>query len=244
MNIDARLSECGSGPTCPAAYPTDTDRWLIQGRKVNDAMRAELNVPGHEDVVALTPAIIDMIRCQPYMDLEQLGDWLTAGTHVYRLETLDYYSAASDDADFRAYQQGKPGPDRDAKSGWLDWLTDATESGSWRRVRIVRGPLTEYVKFEMDWCYTDNASAGEDIRILDLTEQAHPGLDLDLSDHYIVDGQAAVMAYNEAGDYLYALPVQNPARLIEARDQVWEAAEPFSSWWRRHPEHHRARVAA
>lgn len=247
MRIDKRLTECGSGPTCPAAYPTDTAKWVMQGGKISAHLRATLGVPDHEDAVEVTAAVIEQIRRQHHMDLEELGSWIIDNHErdVFRLETLDRYFVDSDEADFRAYLAGAPAPDRAAKRGWLDWLAAAAAEGrTWRRVHIVRLPLTDYVRFEAEWCYLDNSAAGEQIRIIDLSET---DIDLDylhLDDYYIVDGRAAVLGYDGEGRFLHARVVDNPSRLIEARDTLWNAAEPFAQWWQRHPEHRRVRRGA
>lgn len=146
------------------------------------------------------------------MDLDELGSWIIDNHErdVFRLETLDRYFVDSDEADFRAYLAGAPAPDRAAKRGWLDWLAAAAAEGrTWRRVHIVRLPLTDYVRFEAEWCYLDNSAAGEQIRFIDLSET---DIDLDylhLDDYYIVDGRAAVLGYDGEGRFLHARVVDN-----------------------------------
>lgn len=241
MQIDRMLKECGSGPACPAAYPTDTARWLMQGTKVSATTRPDLVVPSHESLVEVTPDVIDLIRRQPFMDIEQLGGWIIDHHQrdAFRLERLSRYIVPSDEADFEAFMSGAPGPDMAAKQGWLDWLSSVRESGrTWRNLRVVDG-WTDYLAFECGWCYPDNVSAGADVRILDLGETDVPAELLDVDDFYIVDGHAAVVAYDKDGNYLYALPLDNPGRLIEARDRLWDAATPFADWWAGHPERHR-----
>ena len=55
--------------------------------------------------------------------------------------------------------------------GWLDTVADAVKAGkTFRRVRVVTRPLSFYTKWEFVWGYDWNVKAGEDIRILDVTD--------------------------------------------------------------------------
>lgn len=241
MQIDKRLRECGSGPACPAAYSTDTARWLMQGPRIDAATRPEIVVPSHEGLVEVTPDVIDLIRRQPFMDIEQLGAWIMDHHEhdAFRLERLSRYVVPSDEPDFDAFMRGEPGPDMDAKQGWLDWLATVAETGrTWRNVHII-DEWTPYLAFEFAWCYPDNVAAGADVRIIDLTETEIDDDLRRLDDFYVVDGLAAVVGYDKAGYFLYALPVDRAERLIEARDRLWDAAIPFTEWWRTHPDRHR-----
>ena len=45
-----------------------------------------------------------------------------------------------------------------------------------QRAKIVRRPFTEYTRYLFDWAIPGNVDAGEDYRIVDLTETENPGL--------------------------------------------------------------------
>ncbi|WP_187369578.1 DUF6879 family protein [Fodinicola acaciae] len=50
------------------------------------------------------------------------------------------------------------------------------QSGKWiGRVHVIRRPLTDYLRFELA-AYRYNVAAGEDVRILDVTDRPNPGL--------------------------------------------------------------------
>lgn len=180
------------------------------------------------------------------LDLPQLAQYLSERhTHdLIRIETLDTYLSASDGDEFDRFRRGDPEPDRASKAGWLNKLREDTARGrEWRRVRVIQPPPTEYVRYECEWGYTDNSAAGEDVRVLDLSN-APDGADLltRVGDFYLVDGiYAAAMDYDERGAYRTAIPIEGPLadayRYIAAA--AWNMSEPFTSWWAAHPQYHR-----
>ena len=42
---------------------------------------------------------------------------------------------------------------------------DTAADRRWRRVHVVELPLSDYLRYECEWGYTDNAAHGEDVRI-------------------------------------------------------------------------------
>lgn len=191
------------------------------------------------------------------MDLPTFSAWMDrhATRAAFRLETLQAYEVASDGGDFRRYLDGEPTWTSDRKQPWLDRLADERAHGFYRhRVRIVTHPVTDYTKYEAEWGYGPNVDAGEDVRILDLGEREIPnGVELATSDWWLVTDddrqvRAALMRYADDGQFAGAVEVAEPlllTALVEDRDRLWATAEPFTSWWARHPELHRdtARVS-
>jgi hypothetical protein len=102
--------------------------------------------------------------------------------------------------------------------------------------------LTDYLRYEAEWGYLPNSEAGEDIRILDLAERPRPD---GLADHdfWLIDDQLVIrMHYDDRGRFAGAevLGADMLPRYRAARDAAVQAAEPFASYWARHPEYHRA----
>jgi len=166
---------------------------------------------------------------------------------AFRLELLDRYDVESDGADFDRFMHGEPAPTLARKRPWLDRLRAETRAGILnQRVHVLRTPLTDYLRFECEWGYAYNAGAGEDIRIIDLAEQARPA---GLPDHdfWLIDGEHAIrMHYTAAGQFLGAEPAaaDELPRYRRARDAALAAAAPFSTWWRQHTEEWREHRAA
>ncbi|GAA3049957.1 hypothetical protein FHS39_000867 [Streptomyces olivoverticillatus] len=103
------------------------------------------------------------------------------------------------------------------------------------QVHILRSPLSDYLRFELGWGYVGNAKAGEDIRIIDLTDQTVEGL----PDHdfWLFDDAAVYrMHYNGDDEFLGAEPLSEDVLLQYRayRDTAWKHATPYADYWQRH----------
>ncbi|MFB7403082.1 DUF6879 family protein [Streptomyces rubiginosohelvolus] len=115
-------------------------------------------------------------------------------SEAWRLETLPQYLVPQEADEFRAFKEGAryPGPYED---DWIHMVRTRTVG----RVHIVRRPLSDYLKFEFDRYYRHQAPAGEDIRILDVTDRPNP-LPGTLSDFWMFDRSTVVlMNYEKDG---------------------------------------------
>jgi hypothetical protein len=182
------------------------------------------------------------------LDERGLDEFFTAHFHrtAFRLEVRDQYAVASDGGDFARYLAGEDLPDAARKNAWLEELSADTAAGKrWQWVHVVRGPLSDYLRYAFEWGYAINIHAGADVRILDLTERQRPA-GLPDEDFWLLDDQAVlIMHYGGGGEFLGAEPAGQAelARYRRVRDAAWDAAEPFAAYWARHPGYHRARVA-
>jgi hypothetical protein len=184
------------------------------------------------------------------LDAAQLGELIRSRftRRAFRLETRAAYEVGSDGGDVARYLRGEREPDPERKGAWLTRLRAEQAAGKLRqRVHVLRSPLSGYLRYECEWGYVPNVAAGEDVRILDLAERPLPaGLDID-HDFWLLDDQLVVrMHYDEGGRFLGAevLVAAELPRYRLGRDAALEAAEPFSSYWGRHPEYHRVNQAA
>ena len=93
----------------------------MRGDKPDATLLAELGpLPEHEGVVIVEPELFEEVR--EVLTLDQLGEFV-AKHHtrdLFRLETLPFYRAASDDDDFGRYLRGESAPTAEAKQPWLD----------------------------------------------------------------------------------------------------------------------------
>lgn len=162
---------------------------------------------------------------------------------AFRQEVRDHYNVASDGGDFPRYLAGEPDPDPAVVAPWRNWVRGRVEQGrAVRRVRVLHGPPSRYVCYECEWAYTHSVEVGEDIRVLDLTEQAPPP-ELIGEEFWLLDrSRAVVMCYDDDGRFLYGHTAEgrDAGPWDASRHAAWTAAEPFMDWWQRHPEYHRA----
>ena len=184
------------------------------------------------------------------LDAPQLGELIRSQftRRAFRLETLDAYDVGDDGGDVARYLRGEAEPDPERKGAWLARLRAEQAAGKARqRVHVLGSPLSDYLRYECEWGYLPNVAVGEDVRILDLAERSRPAaLDID-HDFWLLDDQVIVrMHYDERGRFLGAevLDGTELSRYRAAKDAALAEAEPFTRYWDRHPEYHRANWAA
>ncbi|MGH3811688.1 MAG: DUF6879 family protein [Pseudonocardiaceae bacterium] len=190
-------------------------------------------------MVIVEPELFPEVR--EVLTIDQLGEFV-AKHHtrdLFRLETLTFYNAASDDDDLGRYLRGEPAPTAEAKQPWLDRIrADVAAGRSWRRIHAVSDPLPDYVRYECEWGYLPNTGAGEQIRIAELT----PAL-ARVGDFFVLDGEHVVRSrYDEDCRFAGAEVIADPysaAPLVALAELLWNQATDFTAWWAAHPSYHR-----
>lgn len=164
-------------------------------------------------------------------------------SEAFRQEVRDQYDVPSDGGDFARYLAGEEHPDPAVVGPWRGWVRDQRRRGrAVRRVRVLSRAPSRYVSYECEWAYTRSIDAGEDIRVLDLLEQ-DPPTGLIGEEFWLLDrSRAVVLCYDNVGRFRHGQTAEgaDSDRWVACRDAVWAAAEPFTQWWGRHPEYHRA----
>jgi hypothetical protein len=144
---------------------------------------------------------------------------------AFRLEVRDTYRSPSEvDLVRRFVEDGSIVP------AWLDdWLADRradAEAGkTFRRVRVVSVPPTDYARFGLAYSAFNN-DAGEDIRYL-----ARPDADelgLPTFDYWMFDSRTvAKMHFDDEDKFLGFEMLEDPAAVVDlnhARDVAWHHA--------------------
>lgn len=176
---------------------------------------------------------------------DQLGEVLERTRRdLFRIETLPSYDTAMTTGDFRRWLDGAAEPSWEVRQPWLDTLAQwADEGRPRRRVRVIHDPPSDYERYACDWGYRYNVAAGEPTRILDLAEQELPReLDATPGDWWLIDKQdVVIMHYHPDGQFRGAeiADLRQLTAYQIAAEAAWRAAEPFTSWWDRHPQRHR-----
>jgi hypothetical protein len=156
---------------------------------------------------------------------------------AFRLETLRGYAVPGEDEGLRAFLRGLPRPERSVRtSAWLRRIAETTAAGkSWRRVRVLGHPLTEYECYQLIG-YRESAEAGEVTRIAD--RSAHPELATLTRDFWLFDAGtarpfAALMSYGHDGQYLGAEVTTGPAMItacVTARNLAQRHSVPLGAY--------------
>ncbi|MGA9308909.1 MAG: DUF6879 family protein [Pseudonocardiaceae bacterium] len=150
---------------------------------------------------------------------------------AFRLETLPSYSVGKEQIGFERFlATGKL--DISDDDPWLVRVRHFRATGRRiGRVHVIARPLTDYLRYEFA-VYRRNMEAGEDVRILDLTDRPDPGLPA--QDFWLFDDTAIVrMDYHPDGTQLgrELLEDVDPNPYIAWKRLALEYAEPFTENW-------------
>ncbi|MEU6310206.1 DUF6879 family protein [Streptomyces sp. NPDC047014] len=153
-------------------------------------------------------------------------DWAskfkTFRTEAWRLETLPQYLVPQEADEFAAFKAGArfPGPYEDA------W-TEMVRTRHVGRVHVLAQPLSDYLRFEFARYYQHQAAAGEDIRILDVTDRPNPLPDV--QDFWMFDRSTVVLMHYEPDGRQISRELQegDPAPFIEYQRIAVAASVPF-----------------
>lgn len=157
-------------------------------------------------------------------------------TSAFRLEVLPYYAVDSDGDEYRRYLAGED-PEPGFKDGWLELLRQEQAAGKRRsRVRVLTPPLNDYLRYECEWGYAPNVEVGEEVSVLDLSEVEEPAALIAEEFWLLDDAHVLRMIYDDQGELAGGEIATDVAPYRAARDAALAAAEPFTSWWARHPD--------
>lgn len=162
---------------------------------------------------------------------EELGAlFRTFQRSAFRLETLPAYNVASEQDEFDRFLAGEKAPD-DLHYGWLDIVSGHKAAGRpMQRVRVVTRPLSDYIRYEFEWGFRFNVQAGEDIRILDVSDRE---FDLPEQDFWIFDDTTIVhLDYDADGAVVGRDQLDAPdvGKYLRWRDLALSESVPFSEY--------------
>jgi hypothetical protein len=160
---------------------------------------------------------------------------------VFRLETLQSYAGSVEDPDFAAFLAGKPRPSNPGKKKWTEIIAANHAAGRiQQRVHVVTEPLSDYMRYELTWSYEPNAEAGEDTRIIPVSDSHQWPPDLPRSDFWLFDSSTLfAMVYEPDGSWQGAEPISDPHRIVEAcrwRDAALYHGMPWRGYIAMNPD--------
>ena len=174
------------------------------------------------------------------LDGKEFGEMFRSfGKSAWRLETLPEYRTGSEEESIRRFLAGEEGPPAsERKNAWVDLIRSNLAAGkSMGRVHLIRGDLTDYLRWEINWGYAPNAQAGEDIRILRVGEGELP--ELGTEDFWLFDEALVVrMLYGPNGEWPgQAVLTDDPAIVADCerkRDLALSLAVPLGDYLKEH----------
>lgn len=179
-----------------------------------------------------------MTRLPPYAP--EFSSWFTRfERNCFRLETLESYGGSGEDASLAAFLAGEYPPPDDERQDWTRLVRSAAgRGGLMQRVHVVTEPLSPYLRFELTWSYPQSVAAGEDVRILLITDD-WPA-DIPRSDFWLFDDhELFLMVYDSTGVWLGAEHINDRsavARACRARDVALRLAQPWAEFVAHRPE--------
>ncbi|MEV6825827.1 DUF6879 family protein [Amycolatopsis sp. NPDC051102] len=99
-----------------------------------------------------------------------------------------------------------------------------------QRAKVIRRPLTDYLRYQRAWSIPGNIAAGEDYRMVDITED---DWGLPDQDFWLFDDATVVhLDYHLDGTFAGAELVEEPdlARYCRWRDVALSHGVPFGEW--------------
>jgi hypothetical protein len=173
-------------------------------------------------------------------DLDPIFD--AARFDAFRLEIRPTYTSDVESPRLRSYLAGDPYDPAAEPHEWYQYIQDWTDRGvNFRKVHVVRSPLSEYLRWECEWSYTATERRGQRTHILDLAEvdapPALPDYDFWMFDESVV----LKFVYNDSGGFVGAerLSISVTGRHVGYRDAALKAATPFPAYWQAHPNYWR-----
>jgi hypothetical protein len=149
---------------------------------------------------------------------------------AWRFETQPTYTIPIEQASLSRFLAGEPKPP-DHNETWHEHVRSLVAAGkSIGRVRTVRRPLTDYQRYQLAWGIPGNIEAGEDIRILDLTDLQ---LDLPTQDFWLFDETTVVdLNFRPDGTLINVDKLEDPKleQYLTWRDTALSHAMPFGEW--------------
>jgi hypothetical protein len=112
-------------------------------------------------------------------------------SEAWRLETLPAYNVPQEAEEIRAFEAGERIDPQTHSNEYTEDLKRVRREGKSKgRVHIVTRPLSDYLRYEFMY-YLPHAWAGEDIRIMDVTDRPNPLAGV--QDFWMFDRQEVVL---------------------------------------------------
>jgi hypothetical protein len=149
---------------------------------------------------------------------------------AFRLEVRQIYTMPAEQPNLELFLAGGEKPP-EHNAAWRGRITAIVASGrTVQRAKLVRRPLTDYLRYQCAWGIPGNAAAGEDYRMVDITES---DWGLPAQDFWLFDSATVVrLDYHRDGTFVGAELVEDPdlGKYHGWRDVALSRGVPFDEW--------------
>jgi hypothetical protein len=141
------------------------------------------------------------------------------------------YGMSDEQADLTLFLSGAPQPEN-YNDDWHAYIRSHVTAGKTvQRVKLIRRPYTDYTRFLMEWGVPGNVAAGEDYRIIDVSQGEH--VELPDQDFWLFDEKLVIrLDFDEAGGLSGIERIEQPDldHYRQVRDAGLRQALPFRDW--------------
>ncbi|GLZ34228.1 hypothetical protein Lesp02_64150 [Lentzea sp. NBRC 105346] len=151
---------------------------------------------------------------------------------AFRLETRQIYNMPNEQENFNKFLRGEPYDDMKYSTDWRNLVSANIAAGkTMQRAKLVRRPYTDYTRWLLTIGVPRNTKAGEDYRIVDITDRE---LDLPDLDFWLFDESTVLLLhFNDDNTLRDREVLENPpdlAKYLAWRDYALEHSVPFSEY--------------
>ncbi|WP_406304346.1 hypothetical protein OHA61_21255 [Streptomyces sp. NBC_00885] len=149
---------------------------------------------------------------------------------AFRLEVHQVYTMPAEAETLSSFLAGEPKPE-DFNGTWHQTIRGHKAAGrTMTRAKLVHRPLTDYSRYLFEWAIPGNVEAGEDYRIVDVTERE---VGVPNQDFWMFDETTVVhLNYRPDGTQINRELIHSPdiSQYLAWRDQALESSIPFSDY--------------
>jgi hypothetical protein len=149
---------------------------------------------------------------------------------AWRLEVQQTYTMPSEQPALARFLAGEPKPPTHNEDWHREIRSWAAEGKTIARVRLARLPLTDYQRYIFSWGVPGNIGAGEDVRVLDITND---DFGLPAQDFWIFDDSLVVhLNFNPDGTLIDVEQIDEPdmAKYRGWQETALKHSVPFGEW--------------
>ena len=149
---------------------------------------------------------------------------------AFRMETHQTYTIPNEQERLSRFLAGGSKPEN-YNAGWVRTVQRKIAAGkTMKRLKVVRRPFTDYTRFLLSWAIPTNIEAGEDYRILDITERT---VDIPEQDFWLFDDTVvALLNFNADGTFRNQDMADDTEseKYLRWRDLALSEAVPFGDY--------------